>query len=228
MIRACSRRRLRPFLFALLAVNAAPLTAQQPSGQPRLQVAVGGTFVGVMPLRSGSADLVRPDGGQLPLFSTDVSLRPGPGVEVHLARQLGSRWAAELTGGWTATRIRTRISNDFEDVPASTLTERLSRFAVEASLVWSVSATADRSVFLRAGGGWMREVAGATGFADDGVIGNVGVGMKYWWSRSTPGRGRRWGVRLDGRAVLRARGIDLGADTVRVAPAAAADVLFGF
>ena len=228
MIPASLRRRVWPVVLAVVAVNVAPLAAQQPPGPPRWQVAVGGAYVGAMPLGSESADLQRPDGSPLPLFQTDVSLRQGLGVEVHLTRQLGARSAAEVTGAWTSTRIRTRVSSDFENIPAATLTERLSRFAVEASVLWNFAATADRSVFLRAGGGWMREVAGSATFTDDGLIGNVGVGMKYWWSRSTPGQGRRWGVRLDGRAVLRARGVDLGAETVRVAPAAAADLLFGF
>jgi hypothetical protein len=211
-----------------VAANVAAAGAQQPSPQPRVQLAVGGVFTGPMPLGATSADLTRPDGSPLPLFETDVSLRPGPGAEAHLTRLLGTRWAAELSGTWTATTIRTRISSDFESVPATTLTERLSRFAVEGSLLWHLARTADRTVFLRAGGGWMREVAGSATFSDDGLVGSVGAGVRYWWRRSTPGGGRRWGVRLDGRAVLRARGVDLGAETVRVAPAAAADLLFGF
>jgi hypothetical protein len=222
------RRRLTcSVVLGVVAVNVAGAAAQQP-GQPRVQVAVGGVFTGPMPLGTTSADLIRPDGTPLPLFESDLSLRPGPGAEAHLTRLLGTRWAAELSGTWTATTMRTRISSDFEGVPATTLTERLSRFAVEGSLLWHLAATADRAVFLRAGGGFMREVAGAATFSDDGLIGSVGAGVKYWWRRSTPGGGRRWGVRLDGRAVLRARGVDLGAETIRVAPAAAADLLFGF
>ena len=213
---------------AVVALGPPTAGAQAPGDdRPRIETGVGGLFVGPMPLGSSSADLLQPDGRPLPLFRAETSLRPGPGIEAHLSRRVGPRWAAEVSGAWALTAIRTRASGDVEDVPSATLTAGLFRFSVQGSALWSIAATADREVFLRAGAGWMRELTRSAGLARDGVIGTAGVGVKYWRHRSTPG-GRRWGVRLEGRAVLRARGVALGAETVRVAPAAAADVLFGF
>jgi hypothetical protein len=204
-----------------------PAAAQPSGGTPRTELAVGGFFLGPMPIADASAAFVRPDGSPFPVFRTSTSIRPGPGVEVHLARRLGARWAAELSGAWAFTRLRTRVSGDVEDAPAATATERLWRYAVEASAVWTVRGGANRAVFLRGGAGWMREAAGTSALGRDGIVGNVGAGVKYWWG-STPDGGRRWGVRLEGRAVLRARGVDLGARHVRAAPAAAAGLLIGF
>ncbi len=217
-----------PVAFSVHTAIASAAAPQLPPEPPRADVAVGVMFTAAMPLGDASADLIRPDGSPLALFRSDVTVRPGPGLEVHVSRRILARWSAELSGTWAVTDIQTRVSSDFEDVPAATLTERLSRFSIEGSALWIVAGGPTRSVFVRAGAGWMREVAGAATLAEDGIIGSAGAGVKSWWRRATPGGGRRWGVRLDGRAVFRARGVDLGADTVRVAPAAAADLLFGF
>jgi hypothetical protein len=69
-------------------------------------------------------------------------------------------------------------------------------------------------------------VAGST-LADNGVIGNAGAAVKYWWGDSSS-VGRRLGLRLDGRAVLRSGGVDVGAGSLQVAPAASADLMIGF
>jgi hypothetical protein len=205
----------------------APADAQPAPRPPRAELALGGLFMGSMPIDDVAATYTRPDGGTLPLFTTDVSFDVGYGLEAQLGRRLGDRWAVELGGGWTRTAVRTRVSGDFEGAPGATATEDVSRFSVEGSALWTVAGSRDRSVFVRIGGGWMRELAGGGVLSEDGVIGSVGAGVKYWWRQSTPGSGR-WGVRLDGRAVLRSPGIDLGPNRIRVAPAASASVLFGF
>ena len=162
------------------------------------------------------------------LFTSDVSLATGPGAELHFGRPLGSRLALEATGTWTVTKIRTRVSSDFENAPDATLTEDLSRFSVEGSALWRVAGGANRALYLRGGAGWMRELTPGGTLAETGVIGNVGAAVKYWWGASSSIQGRRLGLRLDGRAVLRSGGVDLGAEGVHVAPAASADLMIGF
>ena len=74
----------------------------------------------------------------------------------------------------------------------------------------------------------MRELAAGATVAETGVIGNVGTAVKYWWGAPSSIQRRRLGLRLDGRAVLRSGGVDLGVTGVRVAPAASADLMIGF
>lgn len=216
-------------LAALLAVGTPAAAEAQVRSTRVTEAAFGALWIGPMPHGERSADLTRPDGGALPLLGTTVSIGPGPGVEAHLARVLSDRVTVEATGTWISTEIRTRITSDFEDAPALTSSTSLTRLSVEGSALWTIATRGDRrTVFLRAGGGWMRELVGGAALAVDGAVGNVGAGVKYWWGTSIPGRGRRLGLRVDGRAVLRWRGVDLGTRIVRVAPAASANLMIGF
>jgi hypothetical protein len=185
-------------------------------------------MMGQMPFGERDASLTRPGGGSLRLFNSDISFGPGPGAEVHFGRPFGPRLAFEATGTWTLTKIRAVVSTDFEEAPDATLTEDLSRVSLEGSAVWRVAGGADRALYLRGGAGWMRELAAGATLAETGIIGNVGVAVKYWGGASSAIPRRRLGLRLDGRAVLRSGGVDLGATGVQVAPAASADLMIGF
>jgi hypothetical protein len=217
-------------LIAAATVATAPAAwAQTGSRTAGAELAAGALVVGAMSLGSSTADLLRPDGGPLTLFRSAARLNPAPGLELHVSAPVTSRVSVEATGTWVPTDVRTRITDDFEDVPDATLTTGMSRFSVEGSLLATLAGRGARtSVFIRAGAGWMREVAGGAALAADGVIGNIGAGVKYWWGTQPPVGGHRLGVRVDGRAVLRWRGLSLGATAVRVAPAASADLLIGF
>ena len=223
----------RVWLVAALATAAAagraePAGAQVTSSSPKYDLGFGGMFVGRTATDDTPANLTRSDGGSLPLFNADVRLDQGLGLEAHVGRRLGSRWGIEVTGSWVRAQVRAAVSRDFEGVPATTQTDDLTRFALEGSALFRVAGGPRRFLFIRGGAGWMREVAGAGTLSADGLIANAGVGMKYWWGHPGAGSGRSWGLRLDGRAVLRQPGIDLGPDAIRVAPAASANILFGF
>jgi hypothetical protein len=184
--------------------------------------------MGSMSMGSRDATHTRPSGGPLLIFNSDASLGPGPGIEVHFGRPAGSRLEFEATGAWTFTTIRTKVSADIEGAQDTTVTEDLTRFSIEGSALWRLAGGAKRALYLRGGAGWMRELAAGSTLADDGVIGNVGAAVKYWWGASSSAQRRRLGLRLDGRAVLRSGGVDLGASGVQVAPAASADLMIGF
>ena len=210
----------------LLAVLASPAVAQ--TGLRGYELSVGAVAIGTMPFGEKDASLTRPDGRPLPVFNSDISTGPGPGAEVHFGRPVGSRLAFEVTGTWTATTIRAKVSTDIDGAPNATLTEDLSRFSVEGSALWRLAGGVKRALSVRAGAGWMREVVAGATLAETGVIGNVGAAVKYWWGASSSVQRRRLGLRLDGRAVLRSGGVDLGVSGVRLAPAASADLMIGF
>jgi hypothetical protein len=223
----CQRcARAAALLVLSTVVASAPAAAQSSPG--RYELSIGAVMMGPMPIGERDATLTRPTGAPLVLFNSDITVGAGPGAEIHFGRGLGPRLALEATGTWAFTKIHTRASSDFENATEATLTEDLSRFSIEGSALWRVAGGAARALLLRGGAGWMRELTPGATLAENGVIGNVGAAVKYWWGTSSSTRGRRLGLRLDGRAVLRAGGIDLGAEGVRVAPAAAADLMFGF
>jgi hypothetical protein len=181
-----------------------------------------------MPLGDRNASLTRPDGRPLSVFQGEISMGPGPGAEVHFGRAVGTRLAVEATGTWTFTTTRAKVSSDIEGATDATLTEDLSRFSVEGSTLWRLAGGDRRALYLRGGAGWMRELVSGGTLAETGVIGNVGAAVKYWWGAPSSGQRRRLGLRLDGRAVLRSGGVDLGVSGVRLAPAASADLMIGF
>ena len=77
-------------------------------------------------------------------------------------------------------------------------------------------------VVVRGGAGWMREMAGWGTYAEDGAIGDLGLGVKYWWHTRARDDTGRLALRVDARLAGRAGGIVIGARTFRVAPLVAA------
>lgn len=222
-------RVLAPAATALLAC-VAPATAQTtaPAGPPRSELAVAAGLVGPVSYGSRNAEIVRPSGAPLVLFQTENRLAAGVLLELHLGRQLTDRLLVEASGAWQRADFETRVSDDFEGAEAATLTAGSSRFAVEGAVLWTLARRGPLALFARGGAGWMRELAGGGAIVEDGVIGSVGAGVKYWWRDNPGGRVPRIGLRVEGRASLRSAAITLGDRSWRVAPVVAGGVVFGF
>jgi hypothetical protein len=211
-------------------LRADPAAAQSvPSAPVRsLEVAVGALWVGSLDLGRSTAGLLRADRSLLTLFSAETRLGPGAGIEVHVATAVTPGFAVEASAAWTRIEMQAAVSGDFEGVPSTTLTAVVSRASVEGSALWTVRRTDRASIFVRAGAGWMRELAGDFTLMEDGVVGNAGAGVKYWWGADRANASRRLGLRVDGRAALRYGGIAVGSRVTRVAPAVSASLLIGF
>jgi len=213
---------------SLLTASPAVTWAQQPSSFNRGEFGLAATLLGPFALGSASADLIRPSGGRLSLFNTTDSLGPGPGLEASLAFRISRRFALQAAGNWSVTTVRATIEDDFEGVPDVTISESLSRFGAIGAALWTFRDRHRASWFLRAGAGWMREVAGAGASAQDGIVGNAGGGVKYWFGNQPRPRGRRVGLSLEALALLRSGGISRGSHAVRVAPALQAGLVTDF
>ena len=214
-------------MLPLVALAQTPAAARRSSGHV-IDYTVAVQLDGPTDFGSADANLLRPNGTPLSVFSTNSSLGPGIGLDAHVSFGLTRRLFAEATGAWGRFQLRTHTSGDVENADPLRLTEDLSRFSVEGSGLWMLWATPRAALFARGGAGWMRELAGAGTLMEDGVIGNVGGGVKYWWKNGAPGRLSRLGVRAEGRVVIRSNGITLGEQRTRVTPAASAGIFFGF
>lgn len=208
---------------ALAQTPAAAASVSRP-----IELAVQGSWVGPASFGSANQNYLRPDGSLYPVFQAESSLGSGFGVEANIGYPLGARFQAEFTGGWSRSSLRTEITGDVENADDVTLTETLMRFSLEGAGVWTVRTRERSSIFLRGGAGWMRELAGSGALTEDGLVANAGVGMKYWWGTSTPGRQKRIGLRVEGRLSIRSGGITLGERSVRVAPIASGGLIFRF
>lgn len=210
----------RALLAALVTLLvAAPAGAQ--SAPPSTELAVTAGALGAVSFGSRDAELIRPNGSPLVIFRAENRLAPGYALEVHIGGRLTDRLGAEATGGWHKASFETRITDDIEDAEPLTVTQTSNRFTVEGAVLYDMLRRERLSLFLRGGAGWMRELAGESSLIENGIIANVGVGVKYWWSD-------RVGLRAEGRASARSAGISLGEDKVRIGPVAAAGLIVRF
>jgi hypothetical protein len=187
---------------------------------------VGGSWLGPVSMGSSSAELVRSNGTTLTLFETENSLSQGFGLTAGVGFRLTRSLWAEVLGGWSFATLRSDISGDFEDADTELLRSDIMRFSVEGAALWYFGASGSNAWFARGGGGWGRELDDSRSLAEDTFHGTASVGWRHWWGRPT-GRTRS-GLRASGGVEFRTGGLTLGDSSVRIGPAAAVHVFFGF
>ncbi|MFI5177233.1 MAG: hypothetical protein ACHQO8_01630 [Vicinamibacterales bacterium] len=199
-----------------------------PSGDRGIELTIGGAGIGGTSFGSSDANLQAPDGSVLTLFTTSSELGAGGGVEAHLGVRLTKKLGVEASGTWSRADLRTSITSDFEGASPVTATNRVSRFTLEGSALWTVLARGRARWFVRGGVGWLRELDETKVLIEDGTIATVGGGVKYWWRQHGRGLLGNMGVRAEARASFRSAGIALDQKQSRVSPVIAGGVIFGF
>ncbi len=219
---------------AWLLVTTATLAAAQgtrpapPKRDRGIELTVDGTWTGSISFGSRDATLQAPDGSSLTLFSTSSRLSAGAGLEAHVSFRVTRRLSAEVTGSWTHAELRTDISADFEGAEPITATAGTSRFTVEGSALWTVFSRGRARWFVRGGLGWLRELDESSVLIEDGTIGTIGGGVKYWWRDQPRGAFRKLGLRAEARAAIRSAGISLDGTSKHVSPVLAGGLIIGF
>jgi len=230
------RRELVAGLVAVCSVAAASsASAQTPVPAPnrapgrQMQIDVGGTFLAPTSFAARNAELLAPDGSALRVTGTeDNRIGPGFGLEAHLGIPLAGPLAVEASGSWTRVRSSMRVSFDVEDAPLLTATLTSSQFTGEGALLVTLVRRGRTELFARGGAGWMSEVAGGV-VIGDGLIYNAGAGVRRWWNDRTPGRrSMRFGLRVEGRLVVREAGFAESTRTTRFSPVIAGGLMMGF
>lgn len=226
-MRACWKLALLLVGFAMAASPARAQITFLRSEQTR-EVSAGGQLIGPATLDSTTASLLRPDGSALVIFRTENTIGPGLGLETNLGFRISGGVWGEVNGAWSRTQLRTRVSDDVESVGAQTITGTLFRFSVEGAVLRYFAEQETLSFFVRGGAGWMRELAGDSVLVEDGVVAHAGVGFRHWFREYARGRLRKAGVRVEFRANIRSAGVSFGEQKLRVSPAAAGNLVFGF
>jgi hypothetical protein len=203
----------------MILVATAPAGAQS-SAVVEPRVAVGGSAVilGPMSVGTASADYRTPRGDAFPLFHTDARLAASPGVEGRVTISLAPRVALEAAGAWMRPPLVAGIDDDYEGADAVRARLPLSRFSAEGAVLVAFARHGRAVWFVRGGAGWMREMAGWGTYAEDGAIGDLGLGVKYWWHTRARDDTGRLALRVDARLAGRAGGLIVGTRAVRVAP----------
>lgn len=206
--------------------QAQGVTRTRTAARPhRLTFGAAGLVVAPGPTATSTVSFARPDGTDLPIFRTDTRYGLGGGAEVQLGTDLSARLSVEGIAAWDRTSIRTRVSADLEAGSPATSSETLTRLGLGGGALWHVRTRGTTVVFLRAGGGWAREIVGNGAFAENAVVADFGAGIKYWRPNRVRGRAARVGLRLDARVRARSRGVAIGSGGVRVTPVVALGLL---
>jgi hypothetical protein len=225
----CAVRSALALVLVLLTASAASAQApkQQKPKRPKA-LSFGGVWVAPVSFGTATATLERPDGSSLVVFRADNDLGMGLGVEASLGFELRRHLWADVTGGWVVSELQTKVSDDVESAADTTVTESLSRFTVEGAVLWYFREKGRTSYFVRGGAGWMRELTGSSSLAQDGVVGNGGIGVQHWWRDNAKGAFRRVGFSADFRLNFRSESLSQVESKPRVSPAAAGKLVIGF
>jgi hypothetical protein len=210
-------------LVATFAALAVPTMARAQTDPPpstltakQREITFGGLLAAPASLGTRSAELTRPNGTPFELFRTENRAGVRFGAEVLLTFPLSRRFAVEGAGSWSRGDIESQIENDFEGADLVLVSTSLTRFTVEGGAVVALTQRPRWVWFARGSAGWMRELTGDNVIAENGVIGNAGTGVKYWWQEPAAGR-RGMGLRVEVRANVRSKGVILGEDKPRIA-----------
>jgi hypothetical protein len=163
----------------------------------------------------------------LTLFQADGRLGAAIGADARLGVYLSPRWAVE--GGFQFARpeLTVRTSQDFESAPATSITERLSEYLIEGSLLYHFAALASGrgGPFVSGGGGYLRELDSGNASVHTGNEIHGGGGFKYWFS----GGAHRAGLRIEGRVSSRTSTVDFASDNKRrIVPTVLAEFAYLF
>lgn len=203
----------------LLCASAA--TAQTPAstapasrGQDT-ELSLGLSFLPPVPMGSAGVNFVNSTG--LPFMLANTTNRTGPsfGIEARIGFRMRQRLAFEMAGAWSHVSFQTSVANDVE-AAAVTASRGVSRFGVGGAAVFKVRAGGPREIYTLVGASWMREIGQISSGAlyADGAIVDGGLGVKMWFRDRGKGRVKRVGLRIEGRAGLRAGGLKLDTKSV--------------
>ena len=210
----------------LLLAAAAPAGAQ--ARRHSFEAAAGAVWFSGADLGTAEATLETPGGSEFVLFRTETTLDAGFGAAAALTFFATERLALEAGFSYARPGVSTRVTGDAEDGEPVTATIGLQQYLIEGSARWYLARTSGKvRPFLRAGGGYMRQLDAQSAHVDTGRAFHAGAGIDRAFVERGDGRVRRIGLRLDARLVARSGGLDLD-DAPRLGGAANAFLFFGF
>lgn len=195
-----------------------------------IEISGGVVWSGGFNLGSVSAEETRnstTDSSPFVLFTAKSRTQPVTGVRAGAAVYLAKALSIEAGLEYARPQIAIRLGDDAESAPDVTATETLTRIIVDGSAVLHLTglsfAGGQGVPFLRAGGGYLRELHAKNEVIETGREYHAGAGLKLWF-----GQGKhRLGLRADGGVLIRNGGADTP-DTKRTVPTAGMSLMYLF
>jgi hypothetical protein len=211
--------------------RAAVVHAQPPSDRPgRVEVSIGSLWIGREPLGSTSANETTGSGGTRALFTTSTDLAGVGGLEGRVGVRVWRGIDVEAEGSYGKPHLKISIAEDVEGAAPLTAVETLRQIMVGAGVVWNVPHLLWRgrlAPFATAGGGYLRQLHANDVLVDTGRYFQVGGGIKVPLVSSSRRLVKGVGARLDGRVIVRSKGVAFDAGR-HASPAFGAAVFVGF
>jgi len=225
------RRELIGMLAASLACWTAEAAAQGTERMPRFEVGGGVLWAFSTSFGSKDANFTTPAGGPYALFSTSSELASVDGAEVTAGVRMSRRIEAEVALSYSTPELRTSIANDAEGANSLTASESIRQFTIGGAAVIDLKPLKPGSnvvPFVRAGASYLRQLHESQTLVETGQEYDVGGGVRFPLKAAGLSRApTRVGVRLEGRATIRAGGIALDGGT-HTSPAVAASIFARF
>jgi len=219
---------------AVLAVtHVSTASAQSVNAVPgKIELGAGIVWTGGQPLGSREATLTTGTGSTLRLFSSTSDLLAAAGFEGRVAVSVTRAVDAHVSMSYTKPELRTRVTNDLENSTGATATESVQQYLVGGGIDWYVGSRRPRSrirPFIGAGAAYLRQLHEGATLVATGQSYDIGGGVKVLLAARTGPRQhlRAAGVRVDGRVIVRTKGITFDGRR-SVAPAAAASFFVRF
>jgi hypothetical protein len=216
-------------ILALCAVHDRSASAQSRSaGAGRLDLSLGGVWIGQQTLGSRTATETTPTLGTLPLFSTSSTLDGAPAVEGRVGWRIARALTVEAEASYGRPELTIAISNDREGAEPATPTERVQQFTVGGGLVWYLPIRRSRvAPFVTGGAGYLRQLHESATLVQTGRYYQFGGGFTVLLASRPRSMLKAAGLRVDARAIVRVDGVAFDSSAHAV-PAAGASFFVRF
>jgi hypothetical protein len=201
-------------VLAMLSLVAAPAAAQ-PASPGAFEIAIGGLWMNHSPLTSGDATETTPGGTAFRLFATSTTLGTLTGAELLVGVHIGRHFEVFGAGSFGARQLRINVTDDAENGPSVTASERLEQYLFTGGVLWAFTQSR-LAPFISAEAGQLRQLHEEKTLVETGLVYMAGGGLNIQFTDPRGDIGV--GVRVHARAMLRSNQFLI--DTERVTPAA--------
>jgi hypothetical protein len=216
---------------AVFVASSRDVRAQTPDAPipGRVEASVGVLWAGHQALGDGAANETTGAGGAMRLFTASSDLAAAGGVDGRVAVRLLRSLEVAMEASYTKPKLNVALSNDIENAPPVVATETMQQLMLGGSVVWYLPSggAARFAPFATGGGGYLRQLHEDGTLVDTGRYYQFGGGVKYLFFSRPGGHLAALGVRLEARAVLRAKGVAFD-EKLHAAPAFGAALFVRF
>jgi hypothetical protein len=223
-----SAARIAALAIAIAIASTRGVSAQT-SAAGRVEASIGAIWIGHQALGEIAANETTSTGAPFRIFTASSDLAAAAGFDGRIAVRVLRSLEAALDASYTKPQLKTTLANDIENAPPVTAIETMQQAMVGGSVNWypPIGATSRLAPFVTAGGGYLRQVHEAGTLLQTGHYYQFGGGVKYLLFSHPGAHVKGLGLRVDARAVLRAKGIAFD-DKMHAAPAIGAAAFVRF